>query len=98
LEADVEDQQHNVWAGVVAMAIACGTIAGLLYTRRGRESLQRAAEALDEFSRSLQQLRGTIQKAGLVVAQGIDVAREGVDVVSHIGGREQRRMGSPALH
>jgi hypothetical protein len=90
----VHEQHNNVWTSVAVMALAGGAISALLYSERGRASLQRFEDALDDFARSLQQLRGTIHKAGLVVAQGIDVAREGVDVVSHMVNREQARLRS----
>ena len=70
---------------------ARGRRSALLYTDRGRHSLQRVEDALDNFAGSLQQLRGTIQKAGLVAAQGIDVASESVEVVSHLIGKGNGR-------
>ncbi len=58
----------------------------------------RFEEALDDFGRSLQQLRGAVQKAGLVAAQGIDVATEGMEVVSNLIGNSERRQGSSVTH
>jgi hypothetical protein len=94
----VQEQQHNVWASVGVMALVGGVITALLYTERGRQSLQRMEGALDEFARSLHQLRGTIQKAGLVASQGIDVASESVEVVSQLIGKGQGRQGEATLH
>ena len=94
----MQEQQQNVWTSVTVMALVGGVITALLYTDRGRQSLQRMETALDDFGRSLQHLRGTIQKAGLVATQGIDVASESVEVVSNIIGKSSRREGSPALH
>jgi len=87
----MEEQQNNVWTSVTLMALVGGVITALLYTDRGRQSLQRVEDALDNFAGSLQQLRGTIQKAGLVAAQGIDVASESVEVVSHLIGKGDGR-------
>lgn len=95
------DEQHNsVWPSVTLMALVGGVITALLYTDRGRQSLQRMENALDDFGHSLQQLRGTIQKVGLVATQGIDVASESVEVVSHLigKGQNQDRRGSASLH
>jgi hypothetical protein len=97
-EVDVDEQHNNVWTSVTLMALVGGVITALLYTDRGRQSLQRMEDALDNFAGSLQQLRGTIQKAGLVAAQGIDVASESVEVVSHLIGKGQGRQGSASLH
>jgi len=96
----VDEQHNNVWTSVTLMALVGGVITALLYTDRGRQSLQRMEDALDNFAGSLQQLRGTIQKAGLVAAQGIDVASESVEVVSHLigKGQGQSRQGSASLH
>ncbi len=91
-------EQQNVWTSVTVMALVGGVITALLYTNRGRQSLERMETALDDFGRSLQHLRGTIQKAGLVATQGIDVASESVEVVSHLIGKGSRREGSSALH
>ena len=75
-----------------------GVITALLYTERGRQSLQRMEAALDEFGNSLHQLRGTIQKAGAVATQGIDVASESVDVVSQLISNGTGRRGDATLH
>lgn len=93
-------EQQSVWTSVTVMALVGGVITALLYTDRGRQSLQRMETALDDFGRSLHHLRGTIQKAGRVAAQGIDVASESVEVVSHLIGKGPRREGegSSALH
>ena len=91
-------EQHSVWTSVGLMAVVGGVITALLYTQRGRQSLQRMEDALDDFARSLHQLRGTIQKAGLVAAQGIDVASESVQVVSHLIGKGKEREGEATLH
>ena len=80
-------EQNNVWTSVTLMALVGGVITAFLYTDRGRHSLQRMESALDDFSRSLHQLRGTIQKAGMVAAQGVDVASESVEVVSQLIGK-----------
>jgi hypothetical protein len=80
------------------MALVGGVITALLYTDRGRQSLQKMETALDEFGRSLQQLRGTIEKAGSVAAQGIDVASESVHVVSQLIGKGSGRQGPATLH
>jgi hypothetical protein len=80
------------------MALVGGVIAAFLYTNRGRQSLMRFDETLDDFGRSLQQLRGAVQKAGLVAAEGIDVATEGMQVVSTLIGKSERRPGSGATH
>ena len=96
----MDEQHNNVWTSVTLMALVGGVITALLYTDRGRQSLQRMEDALDNFAGSLQQLRGTIQKAGLVAAQGIDVASESVEVVSHLigKGQGQSRQESASLH
>jgi hypothetical protein len=73
-------------------------ITALLYTERGRHSLMRFEEAMDDFGRSLQQLRGAVQKAGLVAAEGIDVATEGMQVVSGLIGKSDRRQGPGITH
>ena len=91
-------EQNNVWTSVTLMALVGGAITALLYTNRGRESLQRMESALDDFSRSLHQLRGTIQKAGIVASQGVDVASESVEVVSQLIGKGPRRQGESILH
>ena len=89
-------EQNNVWTSVTLMALVGGVITTLLYTDRGRQSLQRMESALDDFGRSLHQLRGTIQKAGQVATQGIDVASESVEVVSQLIGQSpgRQRLGS----
>ena len=94
----MEEQHNNVWTSVTLMALVGGVITALLYTDRGRQSLQRVEDALDNFAGSLQQLRGTIEKAGLVAAQGIDVASESVEVVSHLIGKGNGRRESASLH
>ena len=91
-------EQNNLWTSVTLMALVGGVITALLYTDRGRQSLRRMENALDDFGRSLQQLRGTIQKAGVVATQGIDVASESVQVVSQLIGKGQGRQGSSTLH
>jgi len=95
-----EQHNNNVWTSVTLMALVGGVITALLYTDRGRQSLQRVEDALDNFAGSLQQLRGTIEKAGLVAAQGIDVASESVEVVSHLigKGKGNGRQESASLH
>jgi len=90
-------EQNNVWTSVTLMALVGGVITALLYTDRGRQSLQKMEYALDDFSRSLKQLRGTIQKAGMVAAQGVDVASESVEVVSQLIGKGQGR-GEATFH
>ena len=92
------DEQPNVWTSVTVMALVGGVITALLYTGRGRQTLHRMEIALDDFGRSLHQLRGTIQKAGLVAAQGIDVATESVEVVSQLIGKCEGRQGQATLH
>ncbi len=91
-------ERNDIWTSVTLMALVGGVITALLYTDRGRQSLQKAERALDDFGRSLQQLRGTIQKAGLVAAQGIDVATEGMEVVADLIGKGERRHGDATLH
>ena len=91
-------ERNNVWAGVAMMALVGGVVTALLYTDRGRQSLTRLEDALDDFSRSLQHLRGAVQKAGQVAAQGIDVATEGMDAVSGLIGRTERRLGPSVAH
>ena len=53
-EANVEDQHNNVWTSVTLMALVGGVITALLYTDRGRQSLQRLDDTLDNFAGSLQ--------------------------------------------
>ena len=91
-------EQHSVWTSVGLMAVVGGVITALLYTQRGRQSLQRMEDALDDFPRSLHHLRGTMEKAGLLAAQGIDVASESVQVVSHLIGKGKQREGEATLH
>jgi hypothetical protein len=91
-------ERNDLWTSVTLMALVGGVITALLYTDRGRQSLQKAERALDDFGRSLQQLRGTIQKAGLVPAQGIDVATEGMGVMADLIGKGERRQGDATLH
>jgi hypothetical protein len=90
--------RSDIWTSVTLLALVGGVITALLYTDRGRQSLQKAERALDDFGRSLQQIRGTIQKAGLVAAQGIDVATEGMEVVADLIGKGERRHGDATLH
>jgi hypothetical protein len=89
---------RHVWTSVTMMALVGGAIAALLYTDRGRQSLMRFEETLDDFGRSLQQLRGAVQKAGHIAAEGIGVATEGMEVVSNLIGRGERRPGSSVTH
>ena len=91
-------ERNNVWAGVAMMALVGGVVTALLYTDRGRQSLTRLEDALDDFSRSLQHFRGAVQKAGQVAAQGMDVATEGMDAVSSLIGRTERRLGPSVTH
>jgi hypothetical protein len=95
---DFVNDDRNLWTSVTLMALVGGTIAALLYTNRGRQSLMRFEETLDDFGRSLQQLRGAVQKAALVAAEGIDVATEGMAVVSNLIGKSDRRPGSGMTH
>jgi hypothetical protein len=91
-------QDRNLWTSVTVLALVGGAITALLYTERGRQSLLRLEHTLDDFGRSLQQLRGAVQKAGLVAAQGIDVATESMSVVSNLIGKADRRPGSSVTH
>jgi len=50
----MEEQQNNVWTSVTLMALVGGVITALLYTDRGRQSLQRLEDTLDNFAGSLQ--------------------------------------------
>jgi hypothetical protein len=93
----VEERNH-VWTSVTLMALVGGVVAALLYTERGRQSLTRFEEALDEFGRSLQQLRGAVQKAGLVAVEGIDVATESMQAVSGLLGKRERPPGANVTH
>ena len=90
-------EERNVWSGVALMALVGGAIA-LLCTERGRQSLRNVETALDDFGDSLQQLRGAVQKAALVATQGLEVAHEGRDAVSHLVGKTDRRPGTSAFH
>jgi hypothetical protein len=92
------EEERNAWSSITIVALVAGAIATLLYTDRGRRSLMRFDQALDDFERSLQQLRGAVQKAGQVAAQGIDVASEGVQVVSGLIGKGDRRSGPSVTH
>jgi hypothetical protein len=88
----------NIWPSVTIVALVAGALAALLYTDRGRRSLARFDGALDDFDRSLKQLRGAIQKASVVAAQGIDVAAEGVQAMSNLIGKTERRPETRATH
>ena len=68
------------------------------YTDRGRRSLVRFDEALDDFDRSLKQLRGAVQKASHVAAQGIDVATEGMQAMSNLIGKTERQPEPRVTH
>ena len=91
-------QERNIWPSVTIVALIAGVVTALLYTDRGRQSLMRFDEALDDFSRSLQQLRGAVQKAGLIAAEGIDVATEGLQAVSGLIGKADQRPGPHVTH
>jgi hypothetical protein len=91
-------QERNIWPSVTIVALVAGVVTALLYTDRGRQSLTRFDETLDDFSRSLQQLRGAVQKAGLVAAEGIDVATEGLQAVSGLIGKTDQRPGPHVTH
>ena len=90
--------ERNIWTSVTLMALVGGVVTAFLYTERGRQSLMRFEEALDDFGRSLQQLRGAVQKAGVVATQGIDVATESMEVVSGLIGKSDRRHRSEVTH
>ena len=92
------DERTNLWTSVTLMALVGGAITALLYTERGRQSLARFEHALDDFGSSLQQLRGAVQKAALVAAQGVEVATEGVEAVSNLIGKTERRPGVSVTH
>ena len=92
------EERNHIWTSVTLMALVGGAITALLYTQRGRQSLQRFEDALDDFGSSLQQLRGAVQKAALVAAQGIEVATEGKEVVSNLIGKGERRPDSTVTH
>jgi hypothetical protein len=91
-------QERNIWPSVTVVALVAGVVTALLYTNRGRQSLLRFDEALDEFGRSLQQLRSAVEKAGLVAAQGIDVATEGLQAVSGLIGKADQRPAPRVTH
>ena len=87
------EERDNIWSSVALAALVGGVVAALLYTDRGRQSVLRLERALDDFGRTLQHLRVTIRKAGMVAAEGIEVANEGMDAVSQLISNmgEQRR-------
>jgi hypothetical protein len=91
-------QERNIWPSVTIVALVAGALTALLFTDRGRRSLMRFDEALDDFSRSLQQLSGAVQKASLVAAQGIDVATEGAQAVSGLIGKGDRQSRPRVTH
>lgn len=91
-------QERNIWPSITMVALVAGAVTALLYTDRGRQSLMRFDEALDDFGHSLQQLRGAIQKASQVATQGIDVATEGVQAVSGLISKSERRPGPGITH
>jgi hypothetical protein len=95
-EGPVEDRK--IWTSVTLMALVGGVVTALLYTNRGRQSLLRFEEAMDDFGHSLQQLRGAVRKAGFVAAQGMEVATESMDVVSGLIGKTERRSAQSTLH
>jgi hypothetical protein len=98
LDKEGNVQDRSIWTTVAVVALAGGAITALLYTDRGRQSLVRFEQAMDEFGRSLEQLRGAVQKAAVVAAQGIDVASEGIQVVSSLMGKSGRRPESGLTH
>jgi hypothetical protein len=98
LKEDLVNDDRNLWTSVTVMALVGGAIAAFLYTDRGRQSLMRFEDTLDDFGRSLQQLRGAVQRAGLVAAEGIDVATEGMEVVSNLIGKSERRQRPGLMH
>ena len=91
-------EERNIWPSVTIVALVAGALAALLYTDRGRRSLVRLDEALDDFDRSLKQLRGAVQKASHVAAQGIDVATEGMQAMSNLIGKTERRPETRVTH
>jgi hypothetical protein len=91
-------EERNIWPSVTIVALVAGALAALLYTDRGRRSLVRFDEALDDFDRSLTQLRGAVQKASHVAAQGIDVATEGMQAMSNLIGKTERRPEPRVTH
>lgn len=90
--------ERNIWPSITIVAVVAGAVTALLYSERGRQSLMRFDDALDDFGHSLQQLRGAIQKASLVATQGIDVATEGVQAVSGLIGRGDKGLGPRVTH
>jgi hypothetical protein len=94
----IMEERTNIWTSVAVMALIGGAITALLYTERGRQSLKRFEHTLDDFGDSLQQLRGAVQKAALVAAQGIEVANEGMEVVSNLIGKSEGRPGATVAH
>ena len=90
--------ERNIWPSVTIVALVAGAVAALLYSSRGRHALRRFDEALDDFGNSLQELRGAVQKASLVASQGIDVANEGVQAVSSLIGKTERRPAPRVTH
>jgi hypothetical protein len=91
-------EERSIWPSVTIVALVAGALAALLYTDRGRRSLVRFDEALDDFDRSLKQLRGAVQKASHVAAQGIDVATEGMQAMSNLIGKTERRPEPRVTH
>jgi len=92
------DDRQNIWTSVALLALVGGAITALLYTERGREVLKKFEASMDDFEHSLQQLRGAVQKAGLVAAQGIDVATEGMHVVSNLMAKTDRGQSARVTH
>lgn len=93
----MEQQRLNVITGVTLVAVISGLAAAFLYTERGRESIRRLEDALDELGEGLQHLRTTVRKATRVVAEGMEVATEGMDAVTELGAMmaDRRRASSP---
>jgi hypothetical protein len=91
-------EERSIWPSVTIVALVAGALAALLYTDRGRRSLVRFDEALDDFDRSLKQLRGAVQKASHVAAQGIDVATEGMQAMSNLIGKTERQPEPRVTH
>ena len=91
-------EERNIWPSVTIVALVAGALAALLYTDRGRRSLVRFDEALNDFDSSLKQLRGAVQKASHVAAQGIDVATEGMQAMSNLIGKAERRPEPRVTH
>jgi hypothetical protein len=92
------EERTSIWTTVTLIALVGGALTALLYTERGRQSLKRFERALDDFGRSLEDLHGAVQKAGTVAAHGIEVASEGMQVVSGLIGKSERRPGSTVTH